>query len=485
MTILGGILPDHAGCLEVAARKLRAKHFSGQVLPQLFVFLGNYMDMTGEVVTRQALEAFLESQRAQAGTVALYLETYDAAVAMQVSEGEFKWAVERLRDQADEQATGEALSGSYEILTRGTETPNGGKIVGAQAARQFILEKFAEIDAELNQAEAPEGDIRQEKDQIFSRYAATAERVKRGGGRAGVALGIEPLDNLLSGGLQNGEFAMIAGYTSCGKTSLCVSAIWNACVMQGRNVVVFTSETLRHQVINKVISRHSRHPQYEMDIPDGIDSARIRSGLLSGPEIAQYQEVLGDFTGNQAYGKCYVAQLPFGATLGQLNSRLLRIGHLFEVHLVVIDYLGLLRADQKRDASHEETAQLVKDAKGIAATFNGGLGVPVISPWQVNRSGRERALKDGSYQGVDLASSQEAANTPDVIFTMLEPVKIENPRATLVKGELMKNRDGARGAMIPLTVDYATSFFKAEESSQGGRMLAPGADYGSVLMGGR
>jgi replicative DNA helicase len=179
-----------------------------------------------------------------------------------------------------------------------------------------------------------------------------------------------------------------------------------------------------------------------------------------------------------------VAQLPFGATLGNVNSRLSRIGHLFEVHLCIIDYLGLLRADQRRDAAHEETAQMLKDAKGIAATFNGGRGVPVVSPWQVNRPGRERALRDGSYQGVDLAQSQEAANTPDVVLTLLEPQKIENPRNTPVKGELLKNRDGARGMMMPLKVDYATSCWRAEESS-GGQLYAPGVDYSSTLMGGR
>jgi replicative DNA helicase len=207
--------------------------------------------------------------------------------------------------------------------------------------------------------------------------------------------------------------------------------------------------------------------------------------MLSGPEIAQYQEVLSDFTGNPAYGKCYVAQLPFGATVSTVASRLARIGHLFEVHLCIIDYVQLLRADQRRDASHEEAAQIVKDVKAIAATFNGGLGVPVISPWQVNRPGRDRALKEGSYSGVDLASTAEAFNTPDIVITLLEPQKIENPRNTPVKCELLKNRDGPRGVMIPLKVDYATSVFRAEDGYQGVTTMAPGADYGSVLMGGR
>jgi replicative DNA helicase len=484
--ILGAVLPDRVDRLEMATRRLRPKHFSGQVLPSLFAFFGNYLDLTGEVATRQALAGFLENRRVQSGTIALWLETFDAVMAVQVSDGEFKWAVEQLREMASSNATGVALSGAYEILTRGVETPKGEKVVGPDAARQYVMEKFAEIDADLNQAEAPEGDIRQERAQIISRYAATAERVKRAGGMPGIATGIAPLDRLLGGGVQSGEFALVAGFSSSGKTSLCVSTTWNACVVQGKNVVLFTSETLRPQVINKIISRHSRHPQWVMEMPDGIDSARIRAGSLSGPEIAQYQEVLDDFTDNPAYGKCFVAQLPFGATVGTVASRLARIGHLFEVHLCIIDYVQLLRADQRRDASHEEAAQIVKDVKAIAATFGSGTGVPVISPWQVNRPGRDRALKEGSYSGVDLASTSEAFNSPDIVITLLEPQKIENPRGTPVKGELLKNRDGPRGAQIPLKVDYATSFFQAEDDVPGGQYFAPGTDYGSsVLMGGR
>jgi len=198
-------------------------------------------------------------------------------------------------------------------------------------------------------------------------------------------------------------------------------------VAQGRNVVYFTSETLRHQVVNKLVSRHSRHPKYAQELPDGLDSAKIRAGTLSGPEVAQFSEVLTDFTSNEEYGKCYVAQLPFGATVGTVAARLSRIGHMFPVHLCVIDYVQLLRADRRRDASHEEASQMVKDVKAIAATFSGGVGVPVISPWQVSRAGRDRALKEGGYSGVDLAGTAEAFNTPDVVFSLLEPLRRRFP----------------------------------------------------------
>jgi replicative DNA helicase len=448
----------------------------------MFSLLQRYLDMTGEVMTRQALAGFLEDRKVLAGTAAMYLETYDLCAATSVSDGQFTWAVERLREIASEQATGQALTEAYAILTQGMDGKDG-RVVGPDAARLHVMERFAALDAELNQADAPEGEVNAEADQIMDRYAKTSYARKLAGGNPGIALGIPSIDEVLGGGLNRGELAIFAGFSSSGKTSLCVQAAWNAKVVQGKNVVIFTSETLRHQVINKLIARHSRHAVFETEMPDGLDSARIRSATLNGPEVAQFQGVVHDFTHNQSYGRCYVAQVPFGATIGQVRSRLDRIGHLFAVDLCIVDYLQLLHADRRRDAAHEETAQMIKDAKAVAATFSNGLGVPLISPWQVNRPGRERALKEGSYAGVDLAGSAEAFNTPDVVLTLLEPAKIENPRACPVKGELLKNRDGRRGTDFPLKIDYATSWFRDEgDASAGADMFtAGGTDYGSLI----
>jgi replicative DNA helicase len=367
------------------------------------------------------------------------------------------------------------------VLTRGLEVGGkDGRRVGAQAARLHVMQRFAEIDAELNQSDAPEGEVNDEESQILDRYAKTAYARKLAGGNPGIATGIPSVDVKLGGGLNRGELALVVGYSSSGKTSLCVQLAWHAKCEQRKNVVLFTSETLRPQVINKLIARHSRHAVFESEIPDGLDSSRIRAGTLSGPEIAQFQGVVHDFTHNAAYGRCYVAQLPFGATIGQVKSRLERVGRLFSVDLCVIDYLGLVNSDRRRDTSHEEAAAMVKDAKAVAATFANGMGVPLVSPWQVNRAGRDRALKDGGYSGIDLAGTQEAFNTSDVVLTLLEPARIENPRACPVKGELLKNRDGPRGADFPLKVDYATSLFRDEGDAPGGVFAAGDIDFGSL-----
>jgi replicative DNA helicase len=486
MTVLSGVLPDRADRLEQAARRLRPTHFTGQVLPEMFALLQRYLDMTGEVMTRQALAGFLDDRRALPGNVAMYLETYDLLVAGHPSDGAFDWAVERLRELASGQAIGTALAEGYEILTKGMDT--GGKDghkVGPDAAKLHVLDKFAEIDADLNQADAPEGEVNAEEEQILDRYNKTARAYQLAGGSPGISLGIPMIDVMLGGGLNRGELALFVGYSSSGKTSLCVQLAWHVKTELQRNVVFFTSETLRPQVINKIIARHSRHEQFVHEMPDGLDSARIRAGSLSGPEILQFQAVVHDFTANPNYGRFYLAQLPFGATIGQVRSRLSRIGRLFSVDLCIIDYLALLNSDRRRDASHEEAAQMVKDAKAIAATFDNGLGVPMVSPWQVNRAGRDRALKEGGYSGVDLAGTQEAFNTSDLVFTLLEPARIENARSCPVKGELLKQRDGPRGADFPLKIDYATSWFRSENEAGAGidwsRVGQGGSDYGSLV----
>src|SRR6516164_3655874 len=69
--------------------------------------------------------------------------------------------------------------------------------------------------------------------------------------------------------------------TAAGKTSLAVDWIWRACVQQGKNVVVFTSETNRLQVRTKIIARHSRH-LYAGDsrLPEGLNTKDLRGGNL-------------------------------------------------------------------------------------------------------------------------------------------------------------------------------------------------------------
>lgn len=447
--------------LDYALRRLAPAHFTDPVAAKLFELAEVFLDGVGGVLTRPVLTDMLHDK--PPGTALLYQEYFDSLIAAYPADlPAWKHSVNQLRVLAEERQTGEALSQSMTILTTGAME---GKrtLKGAADARSWAISRFAEIERELRMADAPEGDMRTESADMVNEYER--RRTERSAGRQpGVSTGIPPLDMVLGGGYQPGELVLIAGFTSAGKTSLAVQTAWHACVEQGKNVVIFTTETLRPQVRIKVLARHSLHPKFGRS--QGLNSRDIRAGTLTPEDDAVLRSVIEDF-GSGQYGRMHIAQVPRGATISTLEGRLARITRLWHADLVIIDYLQLLKSDAPRRELREGLVGIVQDAKQLAATYRDGQGVPVISPWQMNREGWKKAQEKGFYELSDLAETNEAGATADVVLSALEPKEDNSAgRHVLVKLGVPKNRDGERRAgsdqAIPLIADYACSRFEAE-----------------------
>jgi replicative DNA helicase len=329
-----------------------------------------------------------------------------------------------------------------------------------------VLAQFAALDRELRLVEAPEGDMRTEAAELMGLYndRALAAQTRRGV----VSTGFAAIDRALGGGLWPGELDLIAAYTNGGKTSLAVHLAWHACVIQGKNVVIFTSETLRTQIRFKLIARHSVY-LLQAAAERGIDahgaaalnSKAIKEGALPDLERRLLHDTITHFANTPAHGRCYIAQVSRGATIGTLESRLARITRMFPADLVIIDYLALLRPGVKRQTRREELAETVVEAKAMATTYLDGRGVPVVSPWQINRAGWEEAKKEGRYTTAHVAETAEASSTSDTILTLLddEPDR-SNGRAAPVQAQLIKVRDGEKlGSPLLLTADFGTCHF--------------------------
>ncbi len=455
-TILSAIIPDRRDLLDLALRHLTPEHFPDLVLRNTFLMLERYAEVTGAILTRDALADQLGAARADAGKSALYLETYDLLAATAADEASFRWSLTQIRELAADRATGEALTQAMEILTRGAEGESGEPLKGHADARVHVLRRFAEIDRDLSMQESPEGDMRVEGDEILADYAAR-EAANRHGRHLGVDFGIPALDGKISG-LQPGELVLAAGYTSEGKTSLIVQLAWHAAVVQGRNVVVLTTETVRNQVRRRIVARHSC--QEAFGIPGGLNSRDIKNGTLDSTEKLYLHEVVRDFAHNPGYGRCYIVQVPRGATVGFVESKLVRVARMFPVDLAVMDYLALLKPERRRNTLREELGSILTEAKQVATTFNDGAGVPLVSPWQVSRTARQEAERLGYYTSSALSETAEASNSADIIVSLLAPLDNDSRIAT-VKMQVMKNRDGERANAIEVGVDYATSRFTA------------------------
>jgi len=482
--VLSAIIPSRPDLMDRALRQLVPGHFQDATHRAMFQMLERYYEFTGAIMTRPALGDLLRGQ-VEGTRVLLYEEQYDKFAARAVEDSDFVHSVLQMRELEAERATVSALTEGMEAVRTGLTVGRDFRH-GHQDARLLVMERFADIDRELSMQDSPEGDMRTEGSDMAADYAERRELHLTGKAK-GVLFGIGELDRKVNG-IQNGELCLMAGYSSDGKTTMCVQLAWSACVEQGLNVVFLTTETLRPQVRRKIIARHSVLPQF--GLPDGLNTRDLKNGTLSEEEQAKLvDEVIPDFTQNPAYGRLEIIQIPRNSTVGTLESKLHRIQRKFNVELVIMDYLRLLRAERNRSSDREELGAIIVESKQLATTFDNGRGVPFVSPWQVNRSARDEAERLGYYSSKALAETAEATNTSDVIATILAPTDNEQ-RKTEVKLQLVKNRDGEKANSLAVRVDYATSTFTSLSREAGMEQLLgddtsdpSGSEYASLLGG--
>jgi replicative DNA helicase len=448
--VLAGLLPVRIDLLEqILSSNLSAEHFADPYQRILFRFIERYYERYQGVLPMKFLADVCRQNNLDVGKQVALTALYEMAAEKQIDDAEFDWSVEMLQDLLAEKETGQALTDAMEILKKGR-----GEERGHQAARSYVLTAIDRVDSRINMDAAPEGELVGDLEGIETAYFRTKE-LARTTGLPGIRWGLPTIDRH-TGGLQNGDLALILGSVSDGKTALCVNLTWTAAVEQGMNVVFLTTETLRDQVLRRFVSRHSKVERF--GLPMGLNSKHLKMGELPETDEPVFRAILNDLRTNPAYGKVYVAQVPRYATVASIEQRLYRILAKFKIDLVILDYLNLLKSDRARAAYHEDASAIIKEAKQIATTFDRGRGVPFVSPWQVTRPAREQADKIGMYTLASLADTSEAAKSPDTIVSLLGPMD-NTDRMVELTMQVLKCRDGEQANGIIVQADRATSFF--------------------------
>jgi replicative DNA helicase len=444
--VLAAIAPHRRDLLLYALHHLEPEHFRFTEQRKVFEILERYYDVAGDVLPQATLTDLLGRSGVDESKQLLYEELYADLVAYEPADHEFRYSVDALKDLRSQQKTGEVITLAFEILERGVEMPDRDR-KGHEDAREYLYAELGQIDRLSHQETAPEGDIKHEGTEVLEEYAAK----KSGLTPSGVMTGIHSID-VISGGLQNGDLALIAAYTSQGKSQLCAQTAWDTAVVQGKNAYIATSETVRGSVRRRLICRHSRLPQFEY--PQGLNTRDVRDATLDEKGEQVLRAVVDDLDNNPAYGKMHVVQIPRGATLGYVESKMKRAGEQWEIHLGVIDYIALLKPDRKRDNGREEMNDLLKDSKVMATSFYGGKGLPLLSPWQMSKTAYANAVMSGGYQLTSLADTSEAEKTPDMLVALL--VLDDNPHQAKV--QFLKNRDGETPPQFTLSIDYRNAY---------------------------
>ncbi len=221
---------------------------------------------------------------------------------------------------------------------------------------------------------------------------------KKKGKYSGVVSGFVDLDNIL-GGLQNSDLIILAGRPSMGKTALATNIAFNAAKYFSQedekgSVLMFSLEMSAEQIGLRILAEQSKIP-----------SDKLRKGELNEKDSLKlsntYQEInnLNFFFDDSP-----------NITVSELRSKLRRYKNNYNIRLVIIDYLQLIKPESNKDNRVNELSEITRNLKQLAKEFD----LPVISLSQLSRQVENRDDKRPLLS--DLRESGSIEQDADVVM---------------------------------------------------------------------
>lgn len=194
---------------------------------------------------------------------------------------------------------------------------------------------------------------------------------KRGVGViAGVRTRLGYLDKVM-GGLHNGELIVVGARPSCGKTALGCTIAEHVALDEKLPVHFFSMEMRKSTLAQRMMSARAK-----------ANLQQLRTGFATEGDMLKLTEIAGQFKGAPLIiddtPRLHIAQLAARA-----RSEKLKRG----TRLVVVDYLGLLRADG-RDR-YEQVTAISAGLQALARELN----IPVLVLAQLNRESAKEKFR--------------------------------------------------------------------------------------------
>jgi len=246
----------------------------------------------------------------------------------------------------------------------------------------------------------------------------------------GISTGISEIDEYCNG-LQKSDLVIIAARTSMGKTSLMATLAYNIAVAQGFTTVVFSLEMSAEQFDMRLKILASE-----------IESSRIYKGKIDSAELQAIRKRSEDI----AASKLFIDDTA-GLTLMEMRTKLKRISMNENIDVVFVDYLQLMRADDKRGRTREnEVSEISRGLKILAKEFK----VPIVALSQLSRATEMSSDQRPKLHHLRESGSQE--QDADQVWFIYRPYKVGikeiDHESTYDKAEIIfaKHRNGPTGS---------------------------------------
>lgn len=247
--------------------------------------------------------------------------------------------------------------------------------------------------------------------------------------------GIDKLDNTLMAE-RGGDFLVIGGYPSAGKTALSVQFAW----AQAKTLKVgyFSLETKPDKLIDRTVSMVS-----------GIDFGRIKRRQLGQDDWIVCKKNAGEITDRNLH----VIQ---ASGLSVADIQALSLSEQYDI--IYIDYLQLIRPEDSRRSEYEQVTQISKDLHTMAQTT----GITVVALSQLSRPKNDRNQEKSPGLHSLRQSGQIEQDADGVMLLYKEQPNDPVSRRCL---KIAKNKEGEAGGILMLDFDGKKQRFTVAENT--------------------
>lgn len=267
-----------------------------------------------------------------------------------------------------------------------------------------------------------------------------------------ISTGFPILDKCLDGGFYEGLY-IVGAISSLGKTTL-VTQIADQVASKGHDVLIFSLEMARAEIMAKSISRHT--VMEVLQTGGEMKNAKTVRGITAGNRYEKYNETERELIKNavQTYSG-YAKHIYITEGVGDLGVNQIRAT--VEKHtrytgntpLVIVDYLQILAPANERATDKQNTDKAVMELKRISRDFK----TPVIGISSFNRDNYNNAVSMQAFK-----ESGAIEYSSDILIGLqLKGAGQKEFDATAAKSKspreielvILKNRNGKTGDKVP------------------------------------
>jgi len=320
-----------------------------------------------------------------------------------------------------------------------------------------LQEDLIYISSNLEERKNIEG-LLHEKAKAEEKYLAKYNKRNTGDGYYVAKTGIEHIDTVI-GGIHSVDFISIVGYTKQFKSTLARQVAYNI-LTQGKNVMFITLEMSFDDIENHFYTLHANNQErFGYDSPK-ITNKSVKEASLTSSEFTYFQDVVHSFNSDEDLGSVYIKQPEGIYTMDMLKSDVKKINkNIMPIDILVIDGVTLMYPNLKSRKSREEMNNFIADIRSFGLTFDGGRGLPVIAPFQVNRNGYDMAMsnKNNLYDLTAISDYNEIERSSTHVISSFQNKDMRD--AGQVKIQHLATRESEQFEPILISVDGSTGVY--------------------------